>query len=67
LTGTVLKRRCAVYTRKSTDEGLDMAFNSLDAQREACEAYGIRVRLRTEGLRDVVRELQGSPTLEQAA
>jgi DNA invertase Pin-like site-specific DNA recombinase len=34
-----LKRRCAVYTRKSTDEGLDMAFNSLDAQREACEAY----------------------------
>jgi DNA invertase Pin-like site-specific DNA recombinase len=36
---TVLKRRCAVYTRKSTDEGLDMAFNSLDAQREACEAY----------------------------
>jgi len=39
VTGTVLKRRCAVYTRKSTDEGLDMAFNSLDAQREACEAY----------------------------
>jgi site-specific DNA recombinase len=35
----VLKRRCAVYTRKSSDEGLDMAFNSLDAQREACEAY----------------------------
>jgi DNA invertase Pin-like site-specific DNA recombinase len=39
MTETVLKRRCAVYTRKSTDEGLDMAFNSLDAQREACEAY----------------------------
>src|SRR5262245_19772381 len=35
----VWKFRCAVYTRKSTDEGLDMAFNSLDAQREACEAY----------------------------
>jgi DNA invertase Pin-like site-specific DNA recombinase len=35
----MLKRRCAVYTRKSTDEGLDMAFNTLDAQREACEAY----------------------------
>jgi len=34
-----VKRRCAVYTRKSTEEGLDMAFNSLDAQREACEAY----------------------------
>ena len=31
--------RCAIYTRKSTDEGLDQAFNSLDAQREACEAY----------------------------
>lgn len=31
--------RCAVYTRKSTDEGLDQAFNSLDAQREACAAY----------------------------
>jgi site-specific DNA recombinase len=35
----VLKRRCAVYTRKSTEEGLDMEFNSLDAQREACENY----------------------------
>ena len=33
------KVRCAIYTRKSTDEGLDQAFNSLDAQREACEAY----------------------------
>jgi site-specific DNA recombinase len=31
--------RCAIYTRKSTDEGLDMDFNSLDAQREAAEAY----------------------------
>ncbi|MFH5926913.1 recombinase family protein [Roseomonas xinghualingensis] len=31
--------RCAVYTRKSTDEGLDREFNTLDAQREACEAY----------------------------
>jgi DNA invertase Pin-like site-specific DNA recombinase len=31
--------RCAVYCRVSTDEGLDMAFNSLDAQREACENY----------------------------
>jgi len=30
---------CAIYTRKSTDEGLDQNFNSLDAQREACEAY----------------------------
>lgn len=31
--------RCAVYTRKSTEEGLEQGFNSLDAQREACEAY----------------------------
>jgi site-specific DNA recombinase len=31
--------RCAVYTRKSTDEGLERDFNSLDAQREAAEAY----------------------------
>ena len=31
--------RCAVYTRKSSDEGLEQAFNSLDAQREACMAY----------------------------
>ncbi len=31
--------RCAVYTRKSTEEGLDKEFNSLEAQREACEAY----------------------------
>src|SRR5690349_16641321 len=31
--------RCAIYTRKSTEHNLDLAFNSLDAQREACEAY----------------------------
>ena len=31
--------RCAIYTRKSSEEGLDQDFNSLDAQREACEAY----------------------------
>ena len=31
--------RCAIYTRKSSEEGLDMAFNSLDAQRDACAAY----------------------------
>ncbi len=35
-TGTI---RCAIYTRKSTEEGLEQAFNSLDAQREACAAY----------------------------
>jgi site-specific DNA recombinase len=33
------KLRCAVYTRKSSEEGLEMEFNSLEAQREACEAY----------------------------
>ena len=31
--------RCAVYTRKSTEDGLEQEFNSLHAQREACEAY----------------------------
>ena len=31
--------RCALYTRKSSEEGLEQSFNSLDAQREACEAY----------------------------
>ena len=35
----IRKLRCAVYTRKSTEEGLDQEFNSLDAQREACEAF----------------------------
>jgi len=33
------RQRCAIYTRKSTEHNLDLAFNSLDAQREACEAY----------------------------
>src|ERR687897_2257373 len=37
--GSVKKLRCAVYTRKSSEEGLDQEFNSLDAQRDACEAY----------------------------
>ena len=39
--GTMSRKnfRCAVYTRKSTEDGLDQDFNSLDAQREACEAY----------------------------
>jgi len=35
----VRQLRCAIYTRKSTDEGLDQEFNSLDAQREAAEAF----------------------------
>jgi Resolvase, N terminal domain len=32
-------QRCAIYTRKSTEHNLDLEFNSLDAQREACEAF----------------------------
>ena len=35
----IKKVRCAIYTRKSSEEGLDMEFNSLDAQRESCAAY----------------------------
>lgn len=38
-TPTRATRRCAIYTRKSSEEGLEQEFNSLDAQREACEAY----------------------------
>ncbi|PSO19528.1 recombinase family protein [Bradyrhizobium sp. MOS003] len=41
---SVRKVRCAVYTRKSSEEGLDMDFNSLDAQRESCEAYIVSQR-----------------------
>lgn len=44
-----LARRCAIYTRKSTEDGLEQNFNSLDAQRDACEAY-IRSQ-RSEGWR----------------
>jgi len=36
--------RCAVYTRKSSEEGLEQSFNSLHAQREACEAYVLSQR-----------------------
>ncbi|WP_246804310.1 recombinase family protein [Desulfosarcina cetonica] len=36
--------RCAIYTRKSTDEGLEQEFNSLDAQRESAEAYIVSQR-----------------------
>ena len=36
---TASVQRCAIYTRKSSEEGLEQAFNSLDAQRETCEAY----------------------------
>jgi site-specific DNA recombinase len=39
MTPSIRPNRCAVYTRKSTEEGLEMEFNSLDAQRDACESY----------------------------
>lgn len=35
----MIRQRCAIYTRKSTEEGLEQDFSSLDAQREACAAY----------------------------
>lgn len=38
-------KRCAIYTRKSSEEGLEQSFNSLDAQREACAAYVASQRL----------------------
>ena len=38
------KLRCAVYTRKSTEDGLEQEFNSLDAQYEACAAYAVSQR-----------------------
>jgi DNA invertase Pin-like site-specific DNA recombinase len=45
LASTPVRRlRCAVYTRKSTEEGLDREFNTLDAQRDACEAYVLSQR-----------------------
>lgn len=39
MAGKTKTLRCAIYTRKSSEEGLEQEFNSLDAQREACEAY----------------------------
>src|ERR1700736_3558893 len=39
MAGSPKPLRCAIYTRKSTEHGLELEFNSLDAQREACEAY----------------------------
>jgi len=39
MNGSVKRLRCAIYTRKSSEHNLDLAFTSLDAQREACEAY----------------------------
>ena len=44
-------QRCAIYTRKSSEEGLEQEFNSLDAQREACAAYILSQR--HEGWREL--------------
>jgi len=44
LPAAIKKLRCAVYTRKSTEEGLDREFNTLDAQRDACDAYVLSQR-----------------------
>ena len=41
---TLSRIRCTIYTRKSSEEGLEQSFNSLDAQREACEAYIVSQR-----------------------
>ena len=38
-TNAIKPVRCAIYTRKSTEHGLELEFNSLDAQRDACESY----------------------------
>ena len=39
MAGNIKELRCAIYTRKSTEHGLEQEFNSLDAQRDACESY----------------------------
>jgi hypothetical protein len=49
--------RCAIYARKSTEHNLDLEFNSLDAQREACEAY---IESGTRGLPEAHRQSQCS-------
>ena len=62
--------RCAIYTRKSTEEGLDQDFNSLDAQRESAEAFiksqaaegwkELPARIRHRGMREFLWELEGA-------
>ena len=47
----MIPQRCAIYTRKSTEDGLEQEFNSLDAQREACAAYILSQR--HEGWREL--------------
>ena len=63
----VKRRRCAIYTRVSTEHGLEQDFNSFDAQREAAEAYiksqaheGCLLRLRLRGSVRTARHPTGS-------
>jgi site-specific DNA recombinase len=50
-------QRCAIYTRKSSEEGLEQEFNSLHAQREACPSV-IANRPHTRELRAILRNLR---------
>ena len=62
----IRRQRCAIYTRKSSEEGLEQEFNSLHAQREACEAY--IASQRSEGWVSVkeLAEVAELPWAEQA-
>jgi hypothetical protein len=57
MTAPKAKGRCAIYTRKSSEEGLEQSFNSLHAQREACEAYILSQR--HEGWQVVCKRMSG--------
>ena len=54
------KIRCAIYTRKSAEEGLEQEFNSLDAQREACAAYVASQKAESWVLLPTVYRTEGS-------
>ena len=49
--------RCAIYTRKSSEEGLEQDFNSLHAQRESCDAYILYKESAARGLESPSRSL----------
>jgi hypothetical protein len=55
-------QRCAIYARKLTEHNLDLEFNSLDAQREACEAY-IKSQAH-EGLAGWLRRILSYPRIQ---
>ena len=63
--GTTTRRngtaRCAIYTRKSSEEGLEQEFNSLQAQREACEAF-----INSQPHEGWVCQAQGGPALRNS-